>query len=256
MTTMLTNTRRTALTIICMLGLATGHSLAAAADNSQDIHFLTKDGIRIAATVATPDDASAESAAVIFIHQGGSSKEEWTSLPIFQQVVEQGMVALAYDVRGHGESAGEADFSTLFNDPEQAPQDMAAAIEWLRQTGRVDMSRIAVVGASIGANLACVAVGSPDFEVRTAVAMSAKVAAVHNLAGSHDRLSSLHSVYLIASELEQDGKRATWARELYELSSEPRQLEIVAGSKGHGVAVFKDDPKLQGRILDWLRRTL
>jgi len=217
---------------------------------------MTEDGIRIAATVMSPDDTSDGVAAVIFIHQGGSSKGEWTSLPIFHQVVEQGMVALAYDVRGHGDSAGEADFSTLFDDPGQAPQDMAAAIEWLRQSGRVDMSRVAIVGASIGANLACVAVGSPDFEVRTAVAMSAKVAAVYNLAGSRDRLTKLHSVYLIASEREQDGKRAAWAGELYELSSEPRRLEIVAGSKGHGVAVFEDDPGLQGRILDWLRQTL
>ena len=38
--------------------------------------------------------------------------------------------------------------------------------------------------------------------------------------------------------------------------SEPRQLEIVAGSSGHGVSVFADDPTLQQRVLDWLLRTL
>jgi len=195
-------------------------------------------------------------AAVIFIHQGGSSREEWTSLEIFEQISEHGMLALAYDVRGHGESSGEADFSTLFDDPLQAPRDLAAAIDWLEKSGRVDMSRIAIVGASIGANLACVAAGSRDFNVKTAVAMSGKVSAVYNLAGGEEKLTDLKSVFLIASELEQDGQRAAWAAELYAMTGEPRQLEIVAGSSGHGVSVFEDDPTLQQRIVDWLLRTL
>jgi len=63
-------------------------------------------------------------------------------------------------------------------------------------------------------------------------------------------------VFLIASELEQGGQRAVWAAELYEMTGEPRQLEIVAGSSGHGVSVFDDDPALQQQVLDWLLRTL
>ena len=240
--------RRACLAMICLFGLTMQNAVA----NEQNVRFSTRDGVSIAATISVPDTKEGQPAAVIFIHQGGSSKEEWTSLPIFEQIVGHGMFALAYDIRGHGKSGGEADFSTLFDDPDQATLDMAAAIEWLRQTGRVDMSRIAVVGASIGANLACVAVGSPQFSIRTAVAMSGKVSAVYNLAGGREQLSELNSVFLIASELEQDGKRATWAKELYDLATAPRQLEIVAGSHGHGVAVFDDDPTLQQRILDWL----
>jgi len=63
-------------------------------------------------------------------------------------------------------------------------------------------------------------------------------------------------VFLIASELEQDGQRAVWASELYAMTEEPRQLEIVDGSAGHGVAIFDDDPALQQQILDWLLKTL
>jgi dipeptidyl aminopeptidase/acylaminoacyl peptidase len=166
------------------------------------------------------------------------------------------MFALAYDVRGHGASSGEADFSTLFDDPLQAPRDMAAAMDWLEKSGRVDMSRIAIVGASIGANLACVAAGSRDFNVKTAVVMSGKVSAVYNLAGGEEKLTDLKSVFLIASELEQGGQRAVWASELYAMTGEPHQLEIVAGSSGHGVAIFDDDPALQQQVLDWLLRTL
>jgi dipeptidyl aminopeptidase/acylaminoacyl peptidase len=220
------------------------------------IEYSTDDNVTIVATVSEPRNVKDSTAAVIFIHQGGSSRKEWTSLEVFRQISEQGMLALAYDVRGHGESSGEADFSTLFDDPLQAPRDLAAAIDWLEQSGQVDMSRIAIVGASIGANLACVAAGSRDFNIRTAVAMSAKVSAVFNLAGGEEKLTGLKSVFLIASELEQDGQRAVWAADLFALTEAPRQLEIVTGSSGHGVSVFADDPTLQERILDWLLRTL
>lgn len=241
------------------LPLATLATIFVAGDVTADlrqIEFTTDDKVTIAATVSEPREVNGKIAAVIFIHQGGSSREEWTSLEIFGQIVEHGMLALAYDVRGHGESSGEADFSTLFDDPSQAPRDMAAAIDWLEKTDRVDMSRIAIVGASIGANLACVAAGSREFSVKTAVAMSGKVSAVYNLAGGEEKLTDLKSVFLIASELEQGGQRAVWASELYAMTGEPRQLEIVAGSSGHGVSVFEDDPTLQQRILDWLLRTL
>lgn len=232
--------------------LVIGNAIA----DERQVEFSTDDNVTIVATVSEPRNVKGSMAAVIFIHQGGSSREEWTSLEIFQDISEQGMLALAYDVRGHGASSGEADFSTLFDDPLQAPRDLAAAIDWLEQSGQVDMSRIAVVGASIGANLACVAAGSRNFSVKTAVAMSGKVSAVYNLAGGEEKLTDLKSVFLIASELEQDGQRAIWASELYAMTEEPRQLEIVAGSSGHGVSVFVDDPTLQERILDWLLRTL
>jgi len=111
--------------------------------DERSIEFSTDDNVTIAATVSEPRNVKGNTAAVIFIHQGG--------------------------VRGHGESSGEADFSTLFDDPLQAPRDLAAAIDWLEQSARVDMSRVAIVGASIGANLACVAAGSRDFNIKSAV---------------------------------------------------------------------------------------
>lgn len=240
------------LTAMLMLSLA---SRSAGAE-AKYIEFSTADGITIAATVAVPGTGQDKAAAVIFIHQGGSSKSEWSSTSIFKMLAEQGILALAYDIRGHGQSAGKADYSTLFDDPLQAPKDLDAAIEWLRKSGRVDMSRIAVVGASIGANLALVAVGTEHFSVKTAVAISGKVSAAYNLAGGAENLNDLHAVFLIAAELEQGGKRAAWASELYEMAAPPRQLEVVAGSSSHGVSVFDDDPMLQQRILDWLLRTL
>lgn len=241
----------------CLMAmLVLGFAGLQATANEHDIRFTTEDGIIIAATVNMPTAGEGSFAAVVFIHQGGSSRSEWVTTRLFDSLAEHKIVAFAYDVRGHGDSAGEADFNTLFDDPRQAPKDLQAALEWLRLSGRVDMSRIAIVGASIGANLACVAAGSELFSIKTAVAISGKVAAVHNLAGGEDKLSDLRSVFLIAAELEQDGKRAAWASELYEATAAPRQLEIIAGSSSHGVSIFNDEPMLQQRILDWLLSTL
>ena len=57
-----------------------------------------------------------------------------------------------------------------------------AAMQWLAESNTVDMDRVAVVGASIGAKLAVVAAGTDRFDVRTVVAISAKTSAVHKLA--------------------------------------------------------------------------
>ncbi len=218
--------------------------------------FMTIDGVEISASVDGDTVEKGLRPAVIFIHQGGSSKEEWSKLPLFERVAGAGMVALAFDVRGHGASTGSADLGTLFDSPDEAPRDLEAALEWLIDTGQVDPQRIAVVGASIGANLAVVAAGSERFNIKTAVAISAKTSAAFNLAGGAENVSTLKSLFLIASELEQEGMRARWASELFDLAGEPRELVIVAGSSGHGVSILQDDTGLADRIFDWLLETL
>ncbi len=228
----------------------------AATAAEQPVSFTTDDGIRITAVLSLPTNSAGKSPAVIFIHQGGSDKSEWTKQPLFKAVVSEDLIALAYDVRGHGGSGGKADFSTLFDDPKQAPLDLRAAIAFLVTTGKVDESRIAIVGASIGSNLAVMAMGKPEFGVKTAVAMSGKTSAVYNLAGVKNGELSYASVYHIASVEEQNGLRAKWAEELFEQTASPRKIEIIEGSNGHGVSIFNDDPSLARRILSWLKETL
>ncbi len=229
--------------------------LDSAAAEPRLIHIESSDGVSLSAIVDIPTGQNERMPAVIFLHQGGSSKEEWTALPLFEDVTKAGMVALALDIRGHGASEGEADFTTLFDDPDQAPRDLRAAMNWLAESESVDMDRVAIVGASIGANLAVAATGTDRFDVRTVVAISAKTSAAHNLAGGVEKFGPLRSVFMIASELEQDGKRALWAEEIFNAAEDPRQIEIVSGSKEHGVAIFSDDPDLQNQILSWLVKT-
>jgi len=226
----------------CCSGLATA--------NTRDVSLTTADHVNIRATLSTPDETGTPAAAVILIHQGGSNRREWE--PLVPQLLSQGYVVLAYDVRGHGESDPVDSVYKLFNDPAQAPLDLQAAIHFLTALPGVDAQRIAVVGASIGANLAAMA--SSEMGIKTAVAISGKTAAVYNLAGKS--ALALRSVFYIAADGDQNGRRAGWAKELFDRTAEPRRLEIVANSSRHGVGIFDDRPRVMQMILEWLQTTL
>ena len=223
-----------------------------------DLKLQTEDQVTIAATLRVPNrddseesgEASGKFPAVILIHQGGSNRSEWD--PVAKRLANQKIVTLAYDVRGHGKSDKVKSIMQLFNDPELAPKDLKAAIAYLKEHDSVDPKRIGVVGASIGSNLACVA--SSEMGIKTAVAISGKTSAVQNLAGK-DQLN-MKSVMHVSSDGDQNGMRAKWAKELFDKTAEPRKLDIVKGSRGHGVSIFKDDAQLVDRIVKWLNKTL
>jgi uncharacterized protein len=66
-----------------------------------------------------------------------------------------GYGALLVDFPGHGESEGDMVTYGVFE-----RDDVAAAVEWLRQRGDVDMGRVAVMGYSLGAIAATLAAAS------------------------------------------------------------------------------------------------
>ena len=197
-----------------------------------------------------PQEQNGKAAAVILIHQGGSNRHEWNTLT--PELLAQGYIVLAYDVRGHGESDPVDSIRKLFNDPNLAPLDLQAAINFLQNLAEVDAERLAVIGASIGANLAAMA--SSEMSIKTAVAISGKTSAVYNLAGKTNL--TMKSVFFISSAGDQNGKRATWAEELFNQTSEPHRLEIARNSSRHGVGIFADQPELIPMILKWLQDTL
>ncbi|MBT4610764.1 MAG: alpha/beta fold hydrolase [Gemmatimonadetes bacterium] len=216
---------------------------------TDSLTFKTQDGYQIRATLALPSgQGDSLVPGVVLIHSGGGDRSEWNAfIPLLNQ---RGYAALAYDIRGSGGSTHLPEDYThraIYDDPEMAPHDLRAALSTLRNMDTVDAQRIAVVGASIGGNLAVVA--SAQFDVQAAVSISPKTSAVRNLAG-RDSLS-LSSVYYISSSLDQGGKRKAWVEELYGLTTAPKELDIVQGT-GHGVYIFAEDPQLPDRIVAWL----
>jgi pimeloyl-ACP methyl ester carboxylesterase len=214
------------------------------------VSFATSDRIRIQGTSRIPAArAGTTFPAVVLIHQGFNSRSEWA--PYDDAFNDASYVTLAYDIRGHGGSWGS--FSSAdFDNPNTTPKDLQAALAFLELRNDIDPTRIAIVGASIGGNLACVA--SQKLWVKTAVNLSGKTSAVRNLAAEPNL--DLVSMFHIAAAGDGGGMRAVWANELLGFTTAPRLVEVVANSSAHGVAIFNSDPTLLQRIVDWLGETL
>ncbi len=217
---------------------------------STNITFTTSDGILISGTHRRPAARpGTKLSAVILIHQGNSSRSEWN--PYLSAFTTAGYATLAYDIRGHGLSGGTF-ITSDYNNPNTVPKDLIAALAYVRAQPSTESTRVGIVGASVGGNLACVA--SQKRWVKTAVNLSGKTTAVRNLAAESEL--DLESIFHISSSGDQNGKRAIWANELHGFTASPRHIEIVSGSSAHGVSILAADPTLLDRIIAWLNTTL
>ena len=221
----------------------------------KDIQFVTKDKLTISGIMQYPTTDKKENfPVVILIHQGRSSTKEWAESSILNKLLENGFAILAYDIRLHGKSGKDGEFGDLYNNPERAPLDLLAAIAYLEQDKQIDASSIGILGASIGANLASMAAASEKYNIKSAVAMSAKTQAAQNLSGNQEKLSP-KNVFYIASKEEQDGKRMAWANELFTLTSGMKKVEIAEGNK-HGSFILGEHSYLESEIIAWFNMSL
>ena len=81
--------------------------------------------------------------ALLLLHMWGGDRQVWRSLATNAQA--QGMAALAVDLHGHGGTGGKRDAPLM-------QQDIGAALDWL--ASETTPSSVAVIGASVSANLA------------------------------------------------------------------------------------------------------
>lgn len=227
-------------------------------NNFTDISFRTEDNVFISASIKYPTNASLTNIpAIILIHQGGSSKNEWTKSTLLnEQLYGLDYVFMAYDIRQHGDSGDDQDSSILdlFNNPDRAPLDLLSAIKYLELDPRVDAQRIAVMGSSLGGNLACLATTSDDYNIKCAVSISPKTSAVQNLSGQIETIAPKNTFY-IASSGDDGGNREFWANELYDITSENKEIAI-ASDDNHGTAVLVFNQNIITQVIDWFTNNL
>ena len=219
----------------------------------KSVSFETSDNVTIRATLGIPELDGNSKPAVIFIHAGGRSRSNWTSTDVYDDLWDQGFYVLAIDLRDHGSSdkPGTSDF---YNNPNGAPRDVQAAIDYLEDIDDVDDSKIAIVGESVGGNLACV-FSQDQYNVKTAVSMSSKTSAVVNL-GDISGTPQLKNVFHISSVGDGGGDRKDWAEELYDYTSGERKVVSDYSGSGHGVSIFNSNPGAEQEIIDWILDTI
>src|SRR5688572_21676747 len=116
----------------------------------QRVSIRTEDGVTLAATWYEP--SSRPGPAVILVHMLNRSRKEWDA--VAQRLASEGIGALAFDLRGHGESSGGPAPAAGQSEYAGMVQDIRAARRYLAQRSEVQQSRVGIIGASIGANLA------------------------------------------------------------------------------------------------------
>ncbi|NJL54333.1 alpha/beta fold hydrolase [bacterium] len=100
--------------------------------------------------------------AVLLLHMLGSERGAWDHL--IPELTASNYNVLAIDMRGHGDTGGDTNWGA-------AEGDLQTLLDWLREQNSVQDEAIAIVGASIGSNLALIGCAN-DADCVTAVALS------------------------------------------------------------------------------------
>ena len=197
------------------------------------------DGLKLAGTLYTPGDSPSPWPVVILLHMMWGDRSSWEGFAI--QLSDAGFSVFAVDMRGHGDTGGEVDWDLAGNDLQQVWNSLGARPE-------IDEDRMAVLGASIGANLALVT-GADNSNVRTIVLLSPGL----NYAGVETRDPLLtygeRPVLIVASQ--EDTYAADSSGRLEEIALGETRLVMYQGA-GHGLHMFEREPELADLIINWL----
>ncbi len=229
--------------LVALLGLALGTPSWAA--TSQQVHFVTDDGVGIAGTLYLPAHAGP---AVVLIHMQTRSRQDWEALG--PRLADAGLVALAIDLRGHGASDPRPTGPNAKDGGIAA--DLKAARAFLAGRRDVTPGRVGLLGASVGANLAVVAAAG-DPTVRSLALLSPgldyqglRTQANLNRYGDRPALlvGSREDAYVMITLRRLAGEGAG-VRE-----------QLVLDGAGHGTTMLSRHPDLAGVLVDWFKRTL
>ena len=146
-------------------------------------------------------------------------------------LASQGYRVLTFDLRGYC-PGGAGGCSGGDKDPAAAPTDVTAAITFLRAQGP---TRVALIGASVGGTASLVAAAS-DGSVPVVITLSAPLA-LGSLAVTPSELGALDAAKLFIAGLGDPTGAAQAAQTLYDLSPQPKRLEVVT-TDAHGTDLF------------------
>jgi pimeloyl-ACP methyl ester carboxylesterase len=129
-------------------------------DNRAEVVTATAtDGLTLVGEFYAADDSAPT---VLLLHMFNSSLSAWE--PLIPTLTDAGYNVLTVDLRGHGNTGGARAWLL-------AERDVTTWLDWLGDQPSVLPDRIAIVGASIGANLALIGCAY-DERCVTAIALS------------------------------------------------------------------------------------
>ncbi len=219
------------------------------------VEYTTSDGVVIIGDYWMPKDTNTPAPAVILLHMYGSDRSAWRRLV---SVLEgAGFAIMAIDMRGHGESIKPEDRKLEKRVRERDPvlframhRDVFGAYRWLQQRPEVDLSRLAIVGASVGCSVA-LDYAVRDRSVDTIVLMTPG----ENYLGvdSVEDISQYGRRPVLMLSSEEERSQGTQA-----LSELAKQAEVKTYTKTgiHGTRMFGKVPGVQHYIVTYLKKNI
>ena len=200
------------------------------------------DGATLVGHFYPPESSPAP--AVLLLHMWQRQKEDWAAFA--SRLQQEGYAAMTLDLRGHGESEGTAEGPL---DQRLWTDDILRTWTVMAEQPSVDMERTAIVGASIGANLA-LRVGAIEERIQAVVLLSPGL--------DYHGITTLEAmeVYgerpalIVASQ--DDPPAAEAAQEL----AQGGQALTIYPEGGHGTELLTTQPDLVNLMLGWLDRQL
>ena len=224
------------LLIILSLLIITGCSVGVTI-MPKEVSLKTEDNLEIKADYF---DANSDKS-LILIHQLSMTKHSWKSFA--QKAQKKGYNVLAIDLRGHGVSQGDWE---QFNDEDFINMilDVKAANNFLKE--KYPKTKIAVIGASIGANLAIQYLAKSN--ISTSIALSPGIN-YRGLDISND-INKVDKNLLILV-----GKGDSYSYNSSQQIAKNNKVELKAyETSEHGTNLLND--KLERVMLDWLEKSM
>jgi len=212
------------------------------------VTLITEDGFSLVATLYVP--AAKAPPGIILIHRYGGNRKLWEH--IAQILQQRGILVLALDLRGHGDSSTRQGESIHYRQlPEDgwndALQDVRAAKKMLLEKG-ANPDNLAVGGEGLGAALALhYTLEDPDMQGVIMISPGLESNGIANEAAIK-QLTDCPTL-LIASE--GDAYAATSATALNQAAPVYSELRTWSGG-AHGVDVFAAHPEAIEFMLQWL----
>lgn len=211
----------------------------AALPNKEVVTFTATDGLDIVTTYATPG-GEPPFPGVMLLHMLGSNRQVWETTAMVDALRLAGYAVLAVDMRGHGDTEGERDFETVGD-------DLAVVYEAFAQFDMVDAEKTAVMGGSIGANMALLlAVDFPEIDGAVLLSPGENYLGV----SITDEIEDYGERPLLIIASEEDTYAASSSSKLAERAANST-LRMLSGV-GHGTTMLVNQPDLSDEIVDWL----
>lgn len=225
----------------------------------ESVNFKTADGVKIFGTFYRPEKLKMSKVPVVLLlHQVSGARGDYSML--VPHLMAEGFTALAIDFRGHGESLqyngtvrtweefNDADFKAMSN-------DIVSAIHYLETRPDVNVDRIAIIGASIGANLA-LNYAVTDKRVRTLILMSPSLN-YHNVY-TEDAAKRYGTRAVLVTACRDDQPSGTETQTLFsvlESVAHPSKLKLYDGQQ-HGTQILNGGFGFDMIVMAWLSNNL